>query len=138
MGVAATNSTFTFAYCFMRNETLVDYLWAMRHVKEVFQEYGPQHAVLNFVTNRELALMSALSDTFPNASCLLCRWHINNNILSKQRTAIQTSEAWKEFNQTWNELVAATTMAAFETRLAVMHDRFPAASMSNLVTTWLV
>ena len=55
----------------MRNETLADYLWAMRHVKEVYQGQGLQHVVLTFVTDRELALMSALSDTFPNASCLL-------------------------------------------------------------------
>ena len=110
----------------------------MRHVKEVFRGYGLQHAVLIFVTDRELALMSARSDTVPNASCLLLRWHINKNILAKQRTAFQTSEAWQEFNQTWNELVAATTMADFETQLAVMHDRFPAASMSYLYTTWMV
>ena len=94
--------------------------------------------MLAFVTDRELALMSALSDTFPNASFLLCRWHINENILAKQRTAFQSSEAWQEFNQTWNELVAATTMADFETQIVVMHDRFPAASMSYLETTWLV
>nr|CCA18209.1 conserved hypothetical protein [Albugo laibachii Nc14] len=138
IGVTATKSTYIFADCFMRNETLADYLWAMRHVKEVFQGYGLQHAVLTFFTDQELALMSALSDTFPNASFLLCRWHINKNILAKQRTAFQTSEAWQEFNQTWNELVAATTMAEFETQLAVMHDRFSAASMSYLETTWLV
>lgn len=138
VGITATNSTFTFAYCFMRSETSADYLWAMRHIEEIFRGYGLQRADLTFVTDRELALMSALSEVFPDASCLLCRWHISKNILARQRTAFQTSEAWQEFNQAWNQLVSTTVITDYKTRLSMMHATFPAAIMGYLATTWLV
>ena len=36
-----------------------------------------------FVTDCELALMSAIASIFPNAANLLCIWHINKNILAQ-------------------------------------------------------
>ena len=59
VGVSATSCKFTFAYCFMRNENVVNYLWASRHLREVFQNYHIQ-AELTFVTDRDLALMNRL------------------------------------------------------------------------------
>ena len=44
----------------------------------------------------------------------------------------------KTITKLGTSLFAATTMADFETQLAVMYDRFPAASMRYLETTWLV
>ena len=58
-----------------------------------FQKYELHRTALTFVTDRDLALMSVLGDTFPDASCLLCRWCINKNIHSKQKKSFQTSEA---------------------------------------------
>ena len=37
VGVSATRSKFTFAYCFMRNENVVDYLWACAIYKKFFR-----------------------------------------------------------------------------------------------------
>ena len=42
VGVSATSCTFTFAHCFMQNENVVDYLWALRHLREFFQIYHIQ------------------------------------------------------------------------------------------------
>ena len=136
-GVSATSCTFTFAQCFMQNENVVDYLWALLHLREVFRNYHIQ-AEINFVTEKEIALMNALTQTFSNASCLLCRWHISKNIFAKQRKAFSTLDAWEEFVQAWNGLVAATTIVGYESKLASMHVAFPVVSIRYLDYTWLV
>jgi transposase-like protein len=35
------------------------------------------------VTDRELALMSAIADVFPRAVNLVCRWHTHKDVLAK-------------------------------------------------------
>ena len=88
----------------MRNETSADYRWAMRHIQEVFQAYGLVTAP-TFVTDRELALMNVLDETFPNAHCLLCRWYTRKNILAKQRSTFETLETWKELTKLGTDLM---------------------------------
>lgn len=80
------NLTYTLCYFFTKKETTVDYGWAMDKMKNLFNDCGIDHQ-LAFVTDRELALMNALSTTFPTANALLCRSHISKNIFDKQRTA---------------------------------------------------
>ena len=82
IGVAATNKTFTLCYCFMRIETRKDYMWALEKLRSFFLELGILEDI-TFVTDRELALMSALAEIFPKSTALLCRWHINKNIFAK-------------------------------------------------------
>ena len=38
---------------------------------------------LSIVTDRELALMKAIDILFPQSSHILCRWHVNMNVLAK-------------------------------------------------------
>jgi hypothetical protein len=40
---------------------------------------------LSIVTDRELALMKGIDTYFPRSTYLLCRWHINMNILAKTK-----------------------------------------------------
>lgn len=123
VGITATNTTYTFAYCFIRSERAEDYMWAMSHLRDVFQNYGIGNNC-TFVTDRELALMNALDVIFPNANCLLCRWHINKNILTQQKRAIATQEAVENFSKQWNSLVAKDKVADYETQLASMRLEF--------------
>ena len=40
---------------------------------------------LSVVTDREIALVRALRTQFPSSRRLLCRWHINMNVLAKTK-----------------------------------------------------
>jgi hypothetical protein len=40
---------------------------------------------VSIITNRELALISCLDTQFPEATHLLCRWHVNMNVLAKTK-----------------------------------------------------
>ena len=57
------------------------------------------------MTDRELALMGALDDTFPTANMLLCRWYINKNILANHKSGF-TAEEWEGFMKAWNALIS--------------------------------
>ena len=71
------------------------------------------------MTDRELALIGALDDTFPTANMLLCRWHINKNILAKHKAG-KIAEAWEEFMKAWNALISgATTVKSYQDQLQV-------------------
>ena len=87
----------------MQRETAADYRWAVHHLRDVFEEYDLSTNDVTFVTDRELALMGAIDDTFPTANMLLCRWHINKNILAKHKAGF-TAEAWEKFMKAWNAL----------------------------------
>ena len=71
----------------MRNENVMEYSCALPHLRDILQNLQNYHiqAELTFVTDLGLALINALTQTFTNVSCLLCRWYISTNIFIKQR-----------------------------------------------------
>lgn len=44
------------------------------------------------VTDRELALMNVISRVFTTTTHILCRWHINKNVLTKCKKLFLTKE----------------------------------------------
>ena len=75
----------------------------MHHLQDVFEEYNLHTNYVTFVTDRELTLMGALDGTFTTTNMLMCRWHINKNILAKHKAGF-TAEAWEKFMKAWNAL----------------------------------
>ena len=139
IGITATNTTFTFAYSFTKSEATDDYIWAMRHLSDVFKLYGIS-CNGTFVTDRELALMNALCNVFPMASYLLCRWHINKNIFARQRREFATEDSWENFIRQWNVLVAKDSIVDYEIQLQSMRKEFstPSRVMCYIEETWLI
>ncbi|KAK5839250.1 hypothetical protein PVK06_008025 [Gossypium arboreum] len=77
VGVTSTNKTFSIAFAFIINEKEENYNWALTCLKLTLEECIYPCVI---VTDRELALMNACQQVFPNATRLLCRWHITENI----------------------------------------------------------
>ena len=102
----------------MQRETAADYRCAVHHLRDVFEEYNLPTNNATFVTDRELALSGALNNTFPTANMLLCRWHINKNILAKHKAGFK-AEAWETFMKAWNALISATTVESYQEQLQV-------------------
>ena len=57
----------------MQKETAAHYRWAVQHLRDVFEEYDLSTIDVTLVTDRDLALVGALDETFPTANMLLCR-----------------------------------------------------------------
>ncbi|POS86397.1 hypothetical protein EPUL_003241 [Erysiphe pulchra] len=59
---------------------------------------------IDIVTDRDLALISALKDVFPTTNNLLCVSHVNKNVLAKYKPFFETKEDWEEFYAAWRKL----------------------------------
>ncbi|XP_028097180.1 PKS-NRPS hybrid synthetase CHGG_01239-like [Camellia sinensis] len=80
VGVTSTHMTFSVAIAYLQTKRVDDYAWALQTMRDLIDNSVLPEVI---VTDRELALMNANDNTFSNARHLLCRWHINKNVLTK-------------------------------------------------------
>jgi hypothetical protein len=75
---------------------------------------------VSIVTDRDLALISCLDTQFPEATHILCRWHVNMNVLAKTKRYFpgpikNENRRWnrhpffQSFLACWNRLLASST-----------------------------
>jgi hypothetical protein len=76
VGITSTFKSCNVGFAFLSNESESSYQWALSQFKLVIAD----PAVL--CTDREQALTSAIAEVFPQATHLLCIWHINKNVLT--------------------------------------------------------
>ena len=70
-GVSGNNKTFSAAFCFLAEENLEYYSWALETFSSILTSHQiPPPNVL--LTNCELALMNAIAKVFPNSTHMLC------------------------------------------------------------------
>ncbi|TYH19848.1 hypothetical protein ES288_A05G384400v1 [Gossypium darwinii] len=87
VGMTSTNKTFSIAFAFIINEKKENYNWALTCLKLTLEECMYPRVI---VTDRELALMNACQQVFPDATRLLCRWDITKNIKKHCRQSIKS------------------------------------------------
>ena len=78
VGMTSTNQSFCIAHAFIVKEKTSNYIWVLERLKDLLEESMEPHVI---VTDRDLALMSACATVFPDATKLLCRCHIQRNII---------------------------------------------------------
>ncbi|TYH58578.1 hypothetical protein ES332_D08G164700v1 [Gossypium tomentosum] len=105
-GVASTNKTFSIAFAFIINEKEENYNWALTCLKLTLEECMYPRVI---VMDRELALMNACQQVFPDATRLLYRWHITENIKKHCRQSIKSQHEWDSFRAMWTVLVESPT-----------------------------
>jgi transposase-like protein len=86
----------------------------LQRVKQVIDErYYPRV----IVTDRDLALVGAVRAEFPDAHKLLCRWHIQQNILKFCRNKFTDGDIdYDSVKNRWDWMVKAPTFESFERR----------------------
>ncbi|XP_038693744.1 uncharacterized protein LOC119991468 [Tripterygium wilfordii] len=72
------DKTFALTFCYMNPEKEDNYEWALNCLKDLFDA---EQLPGVFITDREITLMSAVKKVFPLAKNLLCRVHIEKNVL---------------------------------------------------------
>lgn len=73
VGVTSTSNTFSIAFAFMHSEKTVNYKWVLNCLKLTLDECMLPRVI---VTDKEMALVNACNEVFPDAAQLLCRCHI--------------------------------------------------------------
>ncbi|XP_028214961.1 uncharacterized protein LOC114397023 [Glycine soja] len=66
------------------------------------------------LTDRDLSLMNALKTVFPDATNLLCRFHIDKNMKTKCKTLIAQKNAWDYVMEAWESLVDYPNESSFD------------------------
>jgi hypothetical protein len=103
---------------------------------------------LSIVTDREIALIKALKRHFPFLQHLLCRWHVNMNVLAKTKKFFPAPilvnnrpvrhPRFQEFLSSWNVLLASPTVPIYNQRLAEMQAKYPTSAVKYCTDTWLI
>ncbi|MFQ6660427.1 hypothetical protein Gotur_028958, partial [Gossypium turneri] len=137
VGVTSTNKTFSIAFAFIINEKEENYNWALTCLKLTLEECMYPRVI---VTGRELALMNACQQVFPDATWLLCRWHITENIKKHCRQSIKSQHEWDSFRAMWTVLVESPTWILYienYRKLRSMLSEYPDTSLEMFVSVWI-
>lgn len=124
------NTVLPIAQCWLPGEKEEDFVWALDQLKCMMESYGISEPSI-ILTDRALACMNALDVKFPDVPSLVCRWHMNRNVLAKTRTIFgqveivspapgqdkyENTVATDQFMQLYYDCVASSTEAEFDER----------------------
>ena len=98
------------AYSFLSSEQGHNFRWVLQRVKDVIDE---RHYPRVIVTDRDLALVGACRAEFPNAHHLLCRWHIEQNLLKYCKNKCSGDE-YVHIKRRWDWMIKAPTFERYE------------------------
>ena len=145
--ITGSNMVIQVGLVFIRQEREVDYNWALEFLRDIMAKESIQEP-LSIVTDREIALIRALRTHFPSSRHLLCRWHVNINVLSKTKrffpAPVKVGERvvrhpqFQEFLRSWNMLLDSPTVSIYNQRLAEMQAKYPTSAVKYCTDTWLI
>ncbi|XP_038695515.1 PKS-NRPS hybrid synthetase CHGG_01239-like [Tripterygium wilfordii] len=136
VGVTSTSQTFCITFAYLHSEKEPSYTWALECLRSAMHGCTNPRVI---VTDRELGLMKACAQVFPEASKLLCRWHIYQSILTKCKPSMQDNSVWNAFYRMWTTAIESKNESAYMSnmaRLQVVLHKFPTV-MKYLKDVWL-
>ena len=78
--------TFSAAFAYLEGERLNIVVWALQRFCGLFMTVDALPRVI--VTDRDLSLINAVKTVFPDATNLLCRFHIDKKVQAKCKTLV--------------------------------------------------
>ena len=86
LGCTNLQTFFSAGFCFLSNETLADYYWA---IANFLLKTGVQQPRV-FISDQDEALKISARSLLPGVPQLLCVWHINKNV------QIKAQQTWRD------------------------------------------
>src|SRR5947207_14096243 len=115
VGCTNLNTTFEVGMVFLAAEKEEDYAWGLNAMARTFRKHDIQPPKVA-LTDREKAIMTALNTTFPDAANIICRWHINKNIVKNCKIPGMSDEDWKPVLAAITTVWEAPTEADFDAK----------------------
>lgn len=145
--ITGNNKVIQVGVSFLSGEKQADYNWAICQVRQIMAKNTIEEP-FSIVTDRELALIKCLDTQFPKSQHILCRWHVNMNVLAKtkkffpgpvkdQEGKVVRHPQFQAFLSCWNTLLASSTEQAYNQLLEKMRADFPSGALSYIEGTWL-
>ena len=82
--ITGNNKVVQVGIVFLSGEKKADYSWSLTQLRNIIAQYTIEEPI-SIVTDRELALIECIDTLFPKTTHLLCRWHVNINVLAKTK-----------------------------------------------------
>ncbi|KAM6513523.1 hypothetical protein FALCPG4_18956 [Fusarium falciforme] len=148
VGVDACQRSFCIAFAFLSGEEEHDFIWALERLRYMYELHGAALPSV-ILTDRCLACMNAVSSPscFPHSTAMLCLWHINKAVLTycmpaftRDKNDPQGQKEWKEFYDSWHEIVASPTEDIYNERLEKFKQRYIPGHINEvgyIMETWL-
>ena len=86
---------FTIEVVILSAEKEEDYRWALNCLNELYGHIQAS-SLITIVTDEDLALAKAIQEVLPRSHHVLCRWHMEKNILFKCKRIIITPFGYRE------------------------------------------
>ncbi|XP_038680894.1 uncharacterized protein LOC119981822 [Tripterygium wilfordii] len=136
VGVTSTDKTFALAFCYMHSEKEENYEWALNCLKELFDE---EELPGVFVMDRELALLNAVRQVFLLAKRMLCRVHIERNVLSKCIGFFKIKADFDDFMAHFAKLMHSANCLEYDNNMTLLIQKFKAwpAALTYVTESWL-
>ena len=145
--ITGANKVVQIGLVFLRRETEADYNWALDYMRKIMAQNSIEEPA-SIVTDRELALIKSLNKQFPSSQHLLCRWHVNMNVLARTKqyfpgpTQVNGQPVrhprFQGFLSSWNRLLSSPLESIYLQRLSEMQAEYPTAAMKYCIDTWLI
>ncbi|KAI1002852.1 hypothetical protein K3495_g5350 [Podosphaera aphanis] len=146
-GVTGGNKVIQLGLVFLSSEKENDYSWVLQQLRQIMILEAIR-APLSIVTDREHAFMKSLEVHFSDTPHLLCRWHVNMNVLAKSKKyfpkptkkgdSCVKSPDFFEFLKQWNAVLAVTSEETYEQEVAKLKAMAPKDAYIYVEQTWLV
>ncbi|XP_057496891.1 uncharacterized protein LOC130781651 isoform X1 [Actinidia eriantha] len=136
VGVTSTEMTFSVAFTYLQHEQEDNYTWALSVLCNLMDECALPDVI---VSEREMDLMNAIDSVFPTARHLLCRWHINKDVMAKCKKSFETEDKWDKFINRWNMVVLSSTEGEYIQQLATFNKEFSTypEALEYVTSSWL-
>jgi len=88
------------------------------------------------VTDRDLALMSAIRTQFPSSKNILCIWHINKDVQANCKKYFPVQDDFTSFISKWCSVIESQTENEFEVQWNQLINTFE-PTVSYLQKQWI-
>ncbi|CCI47587.1 unnamed protein product [Albugo candida] len=72
---------------------------SLNQIKSIYNGASSRKVI---ITDRELALVRAVQEVLPSSNHLLCRWHVENNVLANSKVKFGTSKEFDDSMSDWS------------------------------------
>ncbi|CAG8832325.1 2756_t:CDS:2, partial [Gigaspora margarita] len=124
-GIDAMGISFLIASCLLANETTLNFCWALRQLKKIAGDMTV-HRIKTLITDRDLALMSAVRAELPNVKHQLCVWHIEQNIIKNLNNKLK--DKFMAFSKDFRAVMLETDIEQFNIRWNCLLIEYPEAN----------
>lgn len=119
------NKTFYIGFAFMQHEDIASYRWLIKTARKVYCQVGKIDGATITLTDKEDALIKALSEEMPAAHHLLCKWHISKNVLARATKFFDHSDDVQKWLQLWKEVCEAPIFQTYQQARAELRIQDP-------------